>query len=232
MVRPSYGYFERFAGATRSLRGRRSWRPVCAGGLAVVNDFRLFELHTDALQFAHFVRVVEDNPVGMNLRFGDETIVQIANEFVLTNIVGLVDVKNEFIDLQRVIVAFSQFQLPGADVLGVIEDVLELIEIHQRPFDFVEPHFFDLRTAGDVADQARRSPATTRAGFIYQAAVNEISGAITQHYCAPGVEWSENQFAGLARWKDLAGSGVHQLEQAQVGREMIARGVVAPAGAF
>src|SRR5207247_9673224 len=146
---PSYGYLNRFAGAAGSRRGWLWWHPVCAGEFAVVNDFLLFELDTDALKLAHFVRVVEDNLIGMNLRFGDKTIVQIANEFVLANAVGFVDVKNQFIDLQRVIVAFSQFQLPGTDMLGVIEDVLELIEIHKRPFDFVEPHFFDFRTAGD-----------------------------------------------------------------------------------
>ena len=122
---------------------------------------------------------MKNNLVWMNLCLCDKAAVQIADELVFLNAARLVDVENQLIHLERIVVAFAQFELPGADMLGVVENVFELVEIHERPFDFIEPHLFHFRTAGDVADQSRRSPATMRTRSIDQTAINEIACAIT-----------------------------------------------------
>src|SRR5437016_10940406 len=118
-------------------------------------------------------------------------------------------------------------------MLVVSDDVFELVEIHERPFDFIEPHFLHFRTAGDVADHSRRSPATMRTRSIDQTAINEIACAITSHHSAPGVERRENQFAGLTGRNEFAGPGIDDFENAKIGIEMVSAGpLIKPAGAF
>src|SRR2546427_6448588 len=140
----------------------------------------------------------------MNLKLGETTLAEVAAELGFVLAVGLLHMKDQFVHLQWIVVDLSQFDLPGADVRGVIEQVLQFIEIHQRAFELVEIHLFDLGTAGDVADQSRQRSATMRARLTGEAAVNVIAGAITQNDGTARVERRENNFPRLAGALNLA----------------------------
>ena len=73
----------------------------------------------------------------------------------IVGVVGLGDVQDQLIDFERVVVALAEFDLPGADVRGVVEDVFEVIEIDERAFEFVELQVAHVGAARDFADEAR-----------------------------------------------------------------------------
>jgi len=74
----------------------------------------------------------EHDPVRMHLGLAVKAVVQFADELLIGRAIRLGHMQDEFIQIERVIARLAQFELPGADVRGVIEDVFELVEIHER----------------------------------------------------------------------------------------------------
>src|SRR5437763_1182515 len=138
---------------------------------------------------------MKQNSIGLNLELIEATLAQVAGDLSFIRAVGGLDVKDQFVKLQRIVIYLSQFDLPGADMGGIVEDVLQLIEVHQSALEFFQVHLLNLGTARDIAEQSWKAPATMRTGFIGEAAIRVVSGAIAQDDRAAGVEWSENQFA-------------------------------------
>ena len=127
----------------------------------------------------------------------------------------------------------SEFELPRADVRGVVEDVLELVEVHERAFDFVELDFLEGAAARNFPDKARQLAAAVRASRVSQTAVNVVARAVAQHHGPARIKWREHNLAGLAVRHWLAGLWIHDFHDPEVGIEMVAgRRLVHGHGAF
>ena len=118
----------------------------------MIDDALLFELRADSLFGAHFFGGVEFDAVGVNLGFAREVAMQFLAQRSVVAGIGLGDVEDDLIEFMRVVVDFAQFELPGADVRDVVEDVLELVEIHERALEFVEAHLAHVGVARNIAD--------------------------------------------------------------------------------
>src|SRR3981189_957950 len=92
---------------------------------AVVHEFLLFEQRADALQPPNLLRIMEQDPVGMNFEMVQAALAQLASELGFVRAVGFLDVQDEFVQFVRVVVNLAQLDLPGAHLWGVVEDVLE-----------------------------------------------------------------------------------------------------------
>ena len=161
---------------TASPRGGQSPgpRPVGRGARRWSTIFCSLSKRADALELAHFVCAVKQDPVGMN--FGLAVKIVRASSRRQPRFVGAVEflhVEDEFIEIERIVVDLAQFDLPRADVRGVVEDVFQLVKVHERAFELVEIHLFDFRAARNIADEPRQRSAAMRARFIDQAAVND-----------------------------------------------------------
>lgn len=51
---------------------------------------------------------------------------------------------DELIDIERVVVVFTDFELPCADAGGVVDEVLELIEVDEGAFELIEVQVVDV----------------------------------------------------------------------------------------
>src|SRR5262245_10396682 len=138
--------------------------------------------------------------------------------------VDLLDVEDEFIQLVGIVVDLAQFDLPRADIRGVIEQVFQFIEINQRTFDLVKIHRPHFGAAGDITNQSWQLAAAMRTRFIKQTAIDEVAGPITHDYTAAGVERCEHQFARLARRERRAGLRINNLHDAEVRIKMVTAG--------
>jgi hypothetical protein len=109
----------------------------------MVHELLFLELHADTLEAAHLLGVVELDAVRGNLAARGEAGAEVVDEMVVVGSVDFLDVQDELVHFERVVVQLAQFNLPGADVRGVVEDVLELVEVHERALDFVELDFLE-----------------------------------------------------------------------------------------
>jgi len=55
------------------------------------------------------------------------------------------------VGFQRVVVAFSEFDLPCSEAFGVVEDVFESVEIDEGAFELVDMEVFEIGDAGDFS---------------------------------------------------------------------------------
>src|SRR5882724_3644434 len=188
----------------------------------MIHDFVFLYLRTDAEQVGHFLAVVKNNPVGLDLGPVRETAAKFARAFGIIERIGFVDVQNQFVNVERVVIVLAQFQLPRRQVLRIVQHVFEDVEINQRSFDFIEPHGFDFRYAGNISDQARNVAMTMWTGFVNQTAINQIAGAITQHDASARIERGENDFTGRAGRLNRAGFWIDNFNDSEIGIKMIA----------
>ena len=114
-------------GVRRGVARTRGRGRLRYGTGAVVEDFAFLELHADALAAAEFFGAVEFDAVGMKLGGVVEAGSEVVGEAGFVGTVDLLDVQDEFIHVERVVVVLAEFELPGADVVRVVEDVLELV---------------------------------------------------------------------------------------------------------
>lgn len=190
----------------------------------MVHKFLFFQHGSDALEFSNLFGVVEKDAVGTDIEVIEAALAQFTGELCLVTTIELLDMQNEFVEIERVVVELSQFDLPGADLLDVIEDMFQLVKINQCAFDFIEVHLLDFRTARNISKQPRQRASAMRAPFISETAINEITGAITQDDAAARVERSENNFTRRARWQDFAGLRIDDFDERQIGIEVVAAG--------
>src|SRR5882762_9740589 len=167
---------------------------------------------------------MENNLIRPNLRSLDEAAVQLPAQPLLFDVPKLVHVQDEFVQLHGVILQFPDLQLPGADVRSVVKYMLELVEINQGPFDLVELHRLDLGAPGDLSQQTGQDTAAVRAGSVDQAALDDVSGAVTKGHAATGFQRGEDQFARFSFRHDRARFWVDHFENPEVGIEMISGG--------
>ena len=114
----------------------------------MVDDFLFLQLFADTVHAAHFVPVVEDDVVGGELGEFVKAFVDLAFE----NVVVAVDrdrVHENQVAFQRVVVAFADLDLPGAEAVGVIEDVFEAVEVDEGAFGFFQMKVAEVRGARD-----------------------------------------------------------------------------------
>ena len=141
---------------TPSTMTRRFFMAAIFGFGPVVNEFLFLQQNADALQPPHFLRVVKQNPVRMNVGVLVAAFAQFAAQLRFVRAVGFLDVEDDFVQFERVVVDLAQFHLPRADVRRVVEDVFQFVEIHERALDFVEVHLLDFRAARNPSDQPRQ----------------------------------------------------------------------------
>src|SRR2546421_9991240 len=122
---------------------------------------------------------MEQDAVRMNFEVGQTALAEVAAKLCFVRAVDFLDMQDEFVQLVRVVVDLAQFDLPGADLRSVIEDVLELVEIHESSLDLIEGHRLDLRAPGNVPEKTWNSPAAVRAGLVRQSTVNVIASPVT-----------------------------------------------------
>src|SRR5262249_47228301 len=144
----------------------------------MIDKFLFFQHGSDALEFSNLLGVVEKDAVGADIEVVEAALAQFTAELRFVGAIELLDMQNEFVEIERVIVELSQLDLPRADLLDVIEDMFQFVEINQGAFDFIEVHLLDFGTPRNIAEQARQRTSTVRARFISQAAVDVIPRAI------------------------------------------------------
>src|SRR5208337_2549638 len=146
---------------------------------------------------------------------------QLAGQLRLVRAIELLNVEYQFVQLQGIVIDLPQLDLPGANVRGVVEHVLQFVEVNERAFDLFEIHLLDLGTAREVAEEPWQRASAMRALLVGQAAVREIAGAITQDHGAPRVERCEHQLTWLSWWERPAGLRINHFHDAEVGIKMI-----------
>ena len=189
----------------------------------MIDDALFFQLGSDALECAHFLLGMKLDPVRVDLRLAGEMRVEPGAELVVAGRVGLGDVEDDFVEVERVVVLLAEFELPGADVLGVVEDVLEVVEIDERALELVDVEFADFGVAGDFTDQPGDTQPAVGAGLVEKAAVDAVAGAVAQDHGAARVERGEDDLAGLALAAQFAGLGIYDLDERAVRVDVVAR---------
>ena len=190
----------------------------------MIHHALFFELGADALFVSEFLDGMEFHPVGMNLQFPHEPVAEQRGEAGRVELVNFFDVQDEFVALERVVVAFAQFHLPSADVFHVVEHVLEVVEIHQGAFEFIDPQFAHVGAPGNLAHQPRHDPAAERARLVEEPAVDAVPRAVPEHHAAPGVERGEHDLARFAFPAGGARGGIDNLQERQVRVDVVSGG--------
>src|SRR6185369_800567 len=131
---------------------------------------------------------MEHTPVRPDLGPLQKPVVQLARHLFFRSLSELGDMEDELIEFHRIVVKLPDLQLPGTDIGRVIQDMLELIEIDQGAFDLVELHRLDFGIARHLPEQPRHDPSEMGAWTVNQAAVDDVSGPITQDNTAAGFE--------------------------------------------
>lgn len=190
----------------------------------MVDEFFFLQLLADSLEIPHFVPAVENDVVGAEFGGVAETA---SDELGKGSGRGSVDrdgVNDDLVGIEGIVVVFAEFELPGTETGGVIEDVFESIEIDEGALQLVDMETSDIGDAGDVSNESRAGASAGRTGFVGEASFDEISGAVAEDDGAPGVEWGDHDFAGAAVGNPLAGFGIDDFDEGKIGIEMIAGG--------
>ena len=94
------------------------------GFRAMIDQFLFLYECADALQMADFFGRMKKNAVWMDFKLLETALAQFGSKLFLVRAVGRLHMQDKLIQLQRVIVHLSELDLPCADVVGVIEDML------------------------------------------------------------------------------------------------------------
>ena len=117
----------------------------------MVGNLVFLEFLAHALEAANFVPRMEQNLVRAEL---DGLAKAVGNPFpqdLGIAAVGRRGVNPDFVGLQRIVIALAQFDLPGTQPFGVIEQVFEGIEINERALELVDVQMVDVGDAGNFS---------------------------------------------------------------------------------
>src|SRR2546423_1670766 len=115
---------------------------------------------------------MENNPIRTDIEVIEAAFAQFAVELCFVAAIELLNMQDEFVQIMGIIVNLSQLDLPGADLLNVVEHMLQFVEINQRAFDLVEIHLLDFGTARNISEQSWQRATAMRTCFVSQAAIN------------------------------------------------------------
>ena len=103
----------------------------------MINEFLFFQDCSDTLEFSNFFGVVEKDAVGANVEMIEAALAQFTAELGLVAAIELLHVQDEFVQVERIIVKLSQLDLPRANLLDVIEDMLPM-QVVRRALSLAE----------------------------------------------------------------------------------------------
>src|SRR5438105_2421587 len=109
----------------------------------MVDKFLFFQEGTDALEFSDFFGVMEQDAIGTDVEMIEAAFAQFTAKLRFVRTVKFLNVKNEFVEIERIIIEFAQFNLPRADFPDVVKHMFQLVEINQGAFDLIEVHLLD-----------------------------------------------------------------------------------------
>src|SRR4051794_20876131 len=82
----------------------------------IIDNLLLFKLLAHALQVPQLLRIMKNDPIRPNFRAFHKPVVQLARNPRLVNIARFLHVQDQFIQIQRIVVALANLQLPRPDI--------------------------------------------------------------------------------------------------------------------
>ena len=190
-------------------------------GRSMIDHPLFFDLCADSLQLPKLLLGVELNAVQVNFCLRGKARIELGAQVIVWRVVGFGGMKDQLIDFAGVVMPLSDFDLPCADVLGVVEDMLEVVEIHERALEFIELKVADIRSARNFSHQPWHPAPAVGAGFEAQAAVDAIAGSIAQNHTAARRERGEYNLARFIFAHRLARLRIDNFNQRQVRMDVI-----------
>src|ERR1051325_9135728 len=123
----------------------------------MVHKLLLLQNRSNPLKFSDLLRVVKNDAIRPDIEILDAALAQITAELLFIAAVELLNVQNEFIEIERIVIQFPQFDLPCADLLNVVQHVLQFIEVNQRAFNLIQVHLLDFGAARNIPKEIGRA---------------------------------------------------------------------------
>src|SRR5687767_822901 len=101
--------------------------------------------------------------------------------------------------------------------------MLQVIEVDECSLELFEMQVAHLAAAGDFAHQTRDFAATERARLIKEAAVGDISSAVTNDDAASSVQWRDDDLTRFTFASRFARFGINDLHQREIRMNVVSR---------
>ena len=109
----------------------------------MIDKFLFFQHGSDALELSDLFGIVEKDAIGADIEVIEAALAQFTAELRFVAAVEPLDMQNELVEIKKIVVELAQFNLPGADLLNIVEDMFQFVEIDQCAFDLIEVHLLN-----------------------------------------------------------------------------------------